>query len=180
MTTAITLYLLATLDAAFSGYRAAAGRNALIEKGRYYRRAMLRGALWGQGSVGVGLLPVLVFLGREPERRAALSTLLVAGHSMLAVYLPYAAVVLGALAARRVASVDLRSLTSTLVFGPLTLARPAVAVLGVALGLLEARRLALVPVAVIGLALMLSIEAALLRSGPSALEPGDQAPLIPG
>jgi hypothetical protein len=33
---AVLLWLLATIDAAFIGYRAAAGRNALINKKNYY------------------------------------------------------------------------------------------------------------------------------------------------
>ena len=45
------LWLLATIDSAFIGYREAAGRNALIDKRAYYRRALIRGALVGQVAV---------------------------------------------------------------------------------------------------------------------------------
>lgn len=45
------LWLLATIDSAFIGYREAAGRNALIEKRAYYRHALFRGALIGQLAV---------------------------------------------------------------------------------------------------------------------------------
>src|ERR1044072_1308654 len=54
---------LATRDSAFVGYREAAGRSALIRKGAYYARAMLRGALWGQAAVALAcvLLAALFF-----------------------------------------------------------------------------------------------------------------------
>ena len=45
------LWLLATIDSAFIGFREAAGRNALIDKRAYYRRALVRGALVGQVAV---------------------------------------------------------------------------------------------------------------------------------
>jgi hypothetical protein len=47
----VFLWLLATIDSAFIGYREAAGRNALIDKKAYYRRALIRGALVGQIAV---------------------------------------------------------------------------------------------------------------------------------
>ena len=47
----LLLWFLATVDAAFIGYREAAGRNALIDKRAYYRNAMLRGAALGQIAV---------------------------------------------------------------------------------------------------------------------------------
>ena len=53
--TFLLLYLLATCDAAFCGFRAAAGRNALLFKRAYYLRAMGRGALWGQLAVAVSV-----------------------------------------------------------------------------------------------------------------------------
>jgi hypothetical protein len=49
---------------------------------------------------------------------------------MLAVYLPYAAVIAIGFAFRLIPSVDIRCLTSTLIFGPLVLIRPIVAIAG--------------------------------------------------
>src|SRR5437667_1042693 len=47
----VLLWLMATVDAGFIGYREAASRSALIDKRAWYRRAMLRGALFGQAAV---------------------------------------------------------------------------------------------------------------------------------
>lgn len=41
------LYALAVLDCAFSGYRSAAGRNALIYKGKYFLQNMIFGVFIG-------------------------------------------------------------------------------------------------------------------------------------
>ena len=66
---AASVYFLATLDSAFVGYREAAGRSALIRKGAYYARAMLRGALWGQAAVALAFaLLALLFLRESPFR----------------------------------------------------------------------------------------------------------------
>lgn len=168
MTVALALYLLATVDAAFCGYRAAAGRNALIGKRRYYRRAMLRGALWGQVAVALAAGGLLLFVLSHPEPPLAWRTLLSAGRRMLAVYVPYATVILAAFAARALPSVDVRSLTSTLVFGPLTLLRPFVAVAGLVAALTASWSPALGAVGLGVLALMLSMEPFLARRRPAA------------
>lgn len=49
----LLLWVLATVDSAFIGYRDAAGRSALIEKRDYYRHALIRGALVGQIAVAM-------------------------------------------------------------------------------------------------------------------------------
>jgi len=134
------LYVLATLDSAFVGYREAAGRSALIRKGAYYRRALLRGALWGQAAVGLALLVFAALYVLTGERAAFVGALLEAGRRMLTVYVPYALVVLAAFAVRAAPSVDVRSLTSTLVFGPFLFARPALVAAGVVWGFCAARR----------------------------------------
>jgi hypothetical protein len=69
---ALVLWLLATLDAAFAGYRDAAGRNALINKRRYYRCAMLRGALMGQLAVGVAAFIIGLSLAMSADWRGLL------------------------------------------------------------------------------------------------------------
>jgi hypothetical protein len=150
--------MLATIDAAFCGYRAAAGRSALIHKKSYYRRAMLRGALYGQAAVvlvGV-LLAILLFFSQG--RAGLIEDLLTAGECMLFVYLPYAIIILIAFAFRCLPSVDVRSLMSVLIFGPLTLARPFVAVAGVAWGIIATRRIEVIVVGTLALLLMLCLE----------------------
>src|SRR3954447_21179079 len=118
---AFGLWMLATLDASFAGYRAAAGRNALINKRRYYLRAMILGAIAGQLAVAVAAAIILISLALTPDRPGLLRDYNLAGARMLIVYLPYAAIILLAFIIRSIRSVDIRSITSTLVFGPFTL-----------------------------------------------------------
>jgi hypothetical protein len=84
-----------------------------------------------------------------------------AGARMLLVYVPYAVIILFAFIVRSIPSVDIRSITSTLVFGPFTLIRPAVAVAGVVYGVLAAPRLEIIVVAATILIMMLGLERAL-------------------
>jgi len=160
---ALVLWLLATLDAAFAGYRDAAGRNALINKRRYYRRAMLRGALMGQLAVGIAALIIALSLILSADWRGLLQDYETAGARMLTIYLPYAFVVLLTFLVRWIPSVDLRSITSTVIFGPFTLIRPLVAAIGMGYGVFAARRMIVVAVGMIVLTMMLGIEAALSR-----------------
>ncbi|GIT29897.1 MAG: hypothetical protein Ct9H300mP1_19430 [Planctomycetaceae bacterium] len=57
------------------------------------------------------------------------------GGRMVRVYLVYAVTILSFFAVRAIPSGDIRSMTSTVAFGPLTLVRPAVIVLGIGWGL---------------------------------------------
>ena len=158
---AMALWLLATLDAAFTGYRAAAGRNALINKRRYYQRAMITGALFGQVAVVIAGVAVLVSVALTADRESLLRDYNRAGSRMLIVYLPYAVMILLSFLIRAVPSVDIRSITSTVIFGPLTLIRPLVAVTGLAYGVLGAVRAETIVLGVIVLTMMLSLERAL-------------------
>src|SRR5262245_60055320 len=127
---AIALWLLASLDAAFAGYREAAGRNALIRKGNYYRRAMWRGALFGQLAVLIAASVIAISLAMTDDKLSLLRDYERAGGRMLVVYVPYTAIIVVAFLLRLIPSVDIRSITSTLIFGPFTLIRPVVAVVG--------------------------------------------------
>lgn len=137
---AASVYFLATLDSAFVGYREAAGRSALIRKGAYYTRAMLRGALWGQAAVVSAFALLMLLFLRADDGAGFPRALIEAGRRMLLVYVPYAFVVLAAFAVRAFPSVDVRSMTSTLVFGPFQFIRPLVVVAGVVWGLFAAWR----------------------------------------
>ena len=156
----VLLYGLATLDAAFCGYRAAAGRNALIDKRAYYRRALWRGILAGQAAV----LVAGAALALAQASGATWHELMRIGERMVAVYVPYALVLLAAFALRTLPSVDVRSLTSTLVFGPFTLLRPLVVVTGLVWGLAAAPRPALILVGTLVAFMMLTLEAMLGRA----------------
>jgi len=158
---ALALWLLATLDSAFTGYREAAGRNALINKRTYYRRAMITGALFGQVAVAIAGVALLVSLTFTADRDSLLRDYDRVGSRMLVVYLPYAAVILLAFIIRAIPSVDIRSITSTTIFGPFTLIRPVVAVLGVVYGVMGAPRFQTITLGLIVLIMMLSLGKAL-------------------
>ena len=161
--TFLPLYLLATCDAAFSGYRAAAGWNALLFKRGYYLRAMVGGALWGQLAVApAGLVAgLLAMWSHSPSQ--VLDDYSTAGARLVQVYLPYAGLIGLAFLLRLVPSVDVRSMTSVLVFGPLTLLRPVVAVGGVVWALFQVPRAEVAVTAAVVLAMMLSLERFLER-----------------
>jgi hypothetical protein len=158
---ALMLWLLATLDAAFAGYREAAGRNALIRKRRYYRRAMIKGALFGQVAVGFAACGALISLALTADRELLLGDYEAAGFRMLLVYVPFALIILLAFLVRSIPSVDIRSITSTLIFGPFTLIRPLVAIAGLVYGVLSAPRLATIVLGAFVLTMMLGLEKAL-------------------
>jgi hypothetical protein len=163
MIVVLLLYFLATIDAACSGYRAACGRNALIHKEAYYRSAILRGALAGQATVAISGLGAVIMLFSASDPDLLWSDFLRAGELMVLVYVPYAVLVLAAFVLRIVASVNLRSLVSVLVFGPFTLIRPVVVVAGVMWALISVRRVEVVALGLLVLILRLSVERALER-----------------
>lgn len=164
MIVAALLHLLAAVDATLRGYAAAAGRDARIAKWDYYRQAMTRGFLFGQAAVAVAALAVALALALSPRRVLLWADFQRVGVRMLQVYLPYAAVIGAAFAARAAPHVDLRSLTSTLIFGPLTFLRPAVAVAGLAWGVAAAPHPEIVALGVLVLVMMLGLEDALAWS----------------
>lgn len=154
----LVLWFLATLDAGFTGYREAAGRSGLIDKRRYYRVAMIRGALIGQIAVALAAGLIFVQLWITHDSQVLLTDFQKAGSRMLVVYIPYATIILIAFIVRLLPSVDLSSITSTLIFGPFTLIRPLVALGGMIYGVLGAPRLEVVLVGTIVLVMMLSFE----------------------
>lgn len=125
------LLVLAVLDGAFSGFRASVGRTGLID----HRAADWLAARRGVALTLLALTPVIAGVSVEveagPGRMPAYAR---AGLTMLAVDGLYAAVVLGALACYLTMGWRKRYLASAVLLGPLTLARPAVAVLAGALG----------------------------------------------
>jgi hypothetical protein len=132
MTAAVAgaLVILAVLDGAFAGFRSSAGRTGLIS----HRQSDCRAAARGAGLAGVLLAPVIAVVCADVLIHPAhLDDYIGAGTAMLAVYGPYALVVLVALACYTTLSWRLRYLASALILGPLTLLRPAVAILGAAL-----------------------------------------------
>jgi len=157
------LWLLATIDSAFIGFREAAGRNALIDKTAYYRRALIKGALFGQLAVLiVGVITVgLLLVSSDPV--AQFQALERVGSRMLLVYIPYALILVITFFVRAFPSVDIRSITSTLIFGPFTLMRPLVVIAGGLWGILAEPNTITIGLTVLILCLMLGLEWALGR-----------------
>lgn len=160
---ALIVWALGATDVAMTGWRSAAGRSGLIDKRAYYRRALLRGLVYGHAVLIPAALLMAITLREldvppDAVNRAVLH--------MLAVYLPYALVMAITTAFRLVPSVDVRSLTSVLIFGPLSFVRPVVAVVGVYAAFRALPDLILLAVALVGVAGVLSLEA-YLRTLPA-------------
>ena len=136
MATVLWLYVLAILDAAFSGICAASGRNALIEKRDYFLRSMWHGVLVGQLVALSAFVLIGVVILTSSDRPSTIEQMLAVGDRLVVIYTVYASVVLVTFAIRAIPSVDIRSITSTVGFGPLTLLRPFVIVIGAIYGLM--------------------------------------------
>ena len=147
--TIINLYILANLDAMFSGICAASGREGQINKRRYYLNSMLVGAAWGQVACLLGLLILGVAATMSPDRQTAVQEMVAVGERMTTIYCMYALVIFLTFAVRAIPSVDIRSITSTVFFGPLTLLRPAVIVIGIGWGLALQPQVAVVIAAIL-------------------------------
>jgi len=158
---AVSLWLLATVDSAFIGYREAAGRNALIDKRTYYRHALIRGALFGQLAVLIVGVITAVALVSSSDARAQFSDIEAVGARMLIVYVPYAVILLITFCVRALPSVDIRSITSVLIFGPFTFIRPLVVLAGAVWGIVAARSVMTIALVVLIVTLMLGLGYAL-------------------
>jgi hypothetical protein len=160
------LWLLATVDSAFIGYREAAGRNALIQKRAYFRHALIRGALFGQLAVLIVGVITAIVLATASDPGALFSKFETVGARMLTVYIPYALILLITFCIRAVPSVDIRSITSVLIFGPFTFIRPLVVLAGAVWGVVAAPGSITIAITVLIVILMLGLEFALsgLRS----------------
>ncbi|WP_406505156.1 hypothetical protein [Streptomyces sp. NBC_00212] len=126
MNPAPPLAALGLIDAAFSGFRAFAGRDARIRKGRAVARAAVRGL-----AVGAALLlaPVLTALGvllSADDRARAYAALTDGGTGFLVPLTLYAAMVALSLAAYFVLPFRASTLAMVMGLGPLTLVRPLV------------------------------------------------------
>jgi hypothetical protein len=161
--TFLLLWLLATVDSAFIGYRDAAGRSALIDKRHYYRRALLRGAVMGQIAVAIVGAVVVEILATTTQPLWWFATFDEVATRMLMVYVPYALILIATFFVRAIPSVDIRSITSVLVFGPFTLIRPLVVLAGAIWGFLAAPTAGVALLLALVVSLMLGMEFALDR-----------------
>ncbi|SFE22280.1 hypothetical protein SAMN05216251_102152 [Actinacidiphila alni] len=134
MTPALPLALLGLTDAAFSGFRAYAGRDARIRKGRANVRAALRGLAVGAVLLLVPALAAVLWLAAAADRDRAYDTLAAGGRGFLLPLTCYAVAVALSLAAYFLLPFRAGTLAMVIGLGPLTLLRP----LAVAAGCLAA------------------------------------------
>lgn len=130
---AIALFILALLDGSFAGFRASVGRTGLIN----HRQSDYQAARRGAGLICILLAPAIADACADILLHPAhLAQYTSAGKAMLEIYAPYALLVLIALACYAALNWRLKYLASALILGPFTLVRPAIAILGAALGMI--------------------------------------------
>jgi hypothetical protein len=152
---AAALLALAVLDGAFAGFRSSAGRTGLISHRRHDRQAARRGA----GLACVLLSPsIAIACAGAVLRPGRLADYDRAGTAMLAVYGPYALLVLAALACYVTLNWQLKYLASALVLGPFTLLRPIIAIMGAAAGVALGRDVVTASAALLSAAAVLAVE----------------------
>lgn len=149
------LILLAIVDGACAGFRSSVGRTGLINHRSSDRRAACRGVsilaiLLGPAVLLTGIVAVL-----EP---ASTGPYLHAGRIMLAVYAPYALVVLAALAVYTTLNWRKRYLASAVILGPSTLVRPVLVIIGAAVAVAATRDLAVAITVLLVVAAVLATE----------------------
>jgi hypothetical protein len=171
---AAVLSAMAVLDAALVGFRAVVGRDAHLDPRALITRWMIRGALAGVAALIVAGLLLGTLLATADDPGARYEDLVTAGTRMLLVYVPYTVIVLVALAGYAVPVLDLRCLATTIVLGPLTLARPAVMALGAGAAAWHAPvTVQIAAFATVGI--LLAVEASVHRSArripPAGVEP---------
>ncbi|WP_328891055.1 hypothetical protein [Streptomyces sp. NBC_00316] len=124
MTPAVPLVLLGLVDAAFSGFRAYAGRDARIRKHRAIARAALRGLAVGATLLLAPVLITALLLLTAPDRTRTYNVLAAGGLGYLLPLAVYATAVLLSLAAYFVLPFRVSTLAMVIGLGPLTLLRP--------------------------------------------------------
>lgn len=149
------LIVLALLDGSFSGFRSSVGRTGLIDHRQDSRRAAARGA----GLVCLFLVPVVVIAAADAlAHPARLEAYTRAGRAMLAIYAPYATVVLLALLAYALLGWQQKYLATAAILGPFTLLRPVAAVLGLLLAVITQTDLRIDLLAAASVAAILAVE----------------------
>lgn len=153
----VSLYLLATLDGLFSGICAASGRNSLIDKRWYFCRAMWHGTLMAQIASALGLAIVIGIAAVSSQPWSVTDQMFAVGTRMVQIYALYAVIIFATFAIRAIPSVDIRAATSVVGFGPLTLLRPWVIIVGIGWGVALRPDLAVIVAAVIVGAMMIPL-----------------------
>ncbi len=159
------LCLFALLDGTLLGFRAAAGRNGLIDKRRYFRRAMAIGVLASAAAALalIGFAALLVWRADDPV--ALWAALVDAGARSLRWWIPYGLIAMVAILAWSL-STEARTVATVVILGPFTLARPLVVIAGLVAGALPAGRFEVQLFAATVGAVTLSLEPLLTRRYP--------------
>jgi hypothetical protein len=124
MSPAVPLIALGLVDAAFSGFRAYAGRDARIRKHRAIARSALRGLAIGSVLLLAPALTAGTVLLTADDQARAYATLAAGGVGYLLPLAVYAATVVLSLAAYFVLPFRAGTLAMVVGLGPLTLMRP--------------------------------------------------------
>ncbi|MFD8783048.1 hypothetical protein [Kitasatospora sp. NPDC059599] len=124
MTPAVLLLLLGLVDAAFSGFRAYAGRDARIRKHRGNVRAAGRGFAVGAALLTAPAVVAGLVLVTAADRARTFGALTAGGFGYLLPLAVYAAAVLLSLAAYFTLPFRAGTLAMVIGLGPLTLLRP--------------------------------------------------------
>lgn len=132
------MVLLAILDSALAGFRAAAGRDARIDKRGYFTRAIGIGAVAGAGAVLVLAAATVAVLGASDQPAVLYADLVAIGARMLQVFVAFTVLLFTALTLYLTSRPELRSLATVAILGPFTLARPWVVWAATAWGLVGA------------------------------------------
>jgi hypothetical protein len=135
----------------------------LINKVGYQARAQWRGVVWGQAGIVAIAAFVATLLALDPDPTTLGADLLEGCRRLLVVYVPYALVFVVARVVGLAPSVDVRSILNVLVFGPFTLLRPFVGLVGVAWAFAGVPRWQVLAIGTFGIAVMLGVEWALNR-----------------
>jgi len=152
----LLLYLLASADGAFSGFRAAAGRNSLLKKNGYYTRAMVIGFIASQ-AVLIGFVIVAHQMWRV-ETSAGRDQTLAFAERLLVIFVPYAMLTFLAFGFRLVPIVDIQCMSSILILGPFTAIRPVVAGAGMVWAVRPENKGTVVVFALLVIAAMFAVE----------------------
>ncbi|MFC9331558.1 hypothetical protein [Kitasatospora sp. NPDC057015] len=157
MTPALPLAALGVVDAAFSGFRAYAGRDARIRKHRANLRAALRGLAVGTVLLLAPALTAVVLLLTAADPHRAYAALTAGGLGYLLPLALYATAVLLSLAAYFLLPFRASTLAMVVGLGPLTLLRP-LAIAAACLGALLAGGWASLLIGTVAGAAVLSVE----------------------
>jgi hypothetical protein len=113
---------------------------------------------WGHVLLGIVLITLALTEMAVSDKQRFLWDLNLAADGLLTVYVPYSLVYATAMLLRTVPSIDVKSITSTVLFGPLVFLRPSVAVLGVVYAVYKCPHLTIAFLGIFVIALILMFE----------------------